>query len=259
MPVTTTTVLTENTLNNPQIQVYYSRNYTFLEQFLHHNTHYYGKICNFALCMKHRRLDKYVTLYTVCREGGKVIYSYVETLPQHRLQDKSLKEFYRQVEEHGYDVITPSDKDYEQVVKALNAVSKKDAMNDEMSSYNHYKPEEICTCGRWIFFEHMPYYDEKEQKDIVYRSTKKKSSEAQPAKSKEKMASVRVPAYQKESVKRFFDWLKETNASGDSILGAVRAAEYILEDKVAQDSALSEQYKKDLALLKELEEKLPRL
>ena len=50
--------------------------------------------------MKHRRLDKYVTLYTVCREGGKVIYSYVETLPQHRLQDRSLKEFYRQVEEH---------------------------------------------------------------------------------------------------------------------------------------------------------------
>lgn len=98
--------------------------------------------------MKHRRLDKYVTLYTVCREGGKVIYSYVETLPQHRLQDRSLKEFYRQVEEHGYDVITPSDKDYEQVVKALNVVSKKDAMNDEMSSYNHYKPEEICTCGR---------------------------------------------------------------------------------------------------------------
>ena len=28
---------------------------------------------------------------------------------------------------------------------------------------------------------------------------------------------------------------------------------------VTQDSALSEQYKKDLALLKELEEKLPRL
>ena len=232
---------------------------TFYELFPQFCSHITEKMCNFALSMKHRRLDKYVTLYTVCREGGKVIYSYVETLPQHRLQDRSLKEFYRQVEEHGYDVITPSDKDYEQVVKALNVVSKKDAMNDEMSSYNHYKPEEICTCGRWIFFEHMPYYDEKEQKDIVYRSTKKKSSEAQPAKSKEKMASVRVPAYQKESVKRFFDWLKEANASGDSILGAVRAAEYILEDKVAQDSALSEQYKKDLALLKELEEKLPRL
>ena len=206
-----------------------SRICTFYELFPQFYSHITEKMCNFASSMKHRRLDKYVTLYTVCREGGKVIYSYVETLPQHRLQDKSLKEFYRQVEEHGYDVITPSDKDYEQVVKALNAVSKKDAMNDEMSSYNHYKPEEICTCGRWIFFEHMPYY------------------------------SVRVPAYQKESVKRFFDWLKETNASGDSILGAVRAAEYILEDKVAQDSALSEQYKKDLALLKELEEKLPRL
>jgi len=106
--------------------------------------------------MKHRRLDKYVTLYTVCKEGGKVIYNYVETLPQHRLQDRSLKEFYRQIEEHGYDVMTPNDKDYEQVVKALNAISKKEAMKNEMNSCNHYKPEEICTCGRWIFFEHMP-------------------------------------------------------------------------------------------------------
>lgn len=106
---------------------------TFYELFPQFCSHITEKMCNFALSMKHRRLDKYVTLYTVCREGGKVIYSYVETLPQHRLQDRSLKEFYRQVEEHGYDVITPSDKDYEQVVKALNVVSKKDAMNDEMS------------------------------------------------------------------------------------------------------------------------------
>jgi hypothetical protein len=215
--------------------------------------------------MKHRRLDKFVTLYTVCKEGGKVIYSYVETLPQHRLQDRNLKEFFRQVEEHGYDVMTPSDKDYEQVVKALNAVSKKDAMNDEMSSYNHYKPEEICTCGRWIFFEHMPYYDEKEQKDIVYRSTKKKSSESQPPKIKEKMASVRVPAFQKESVKRFFDWLKEKNASDSSVLQALREAKYAMEskaEKYAESPTLQsmvEDMKKQIALLEELEDKLPRL
>ena len=57
----------KNTLNYPPFLVYYSWNYTFLEQFLRHSTHYYGKICNFALCMKHRRLDKYVTLYNVCK------------------------------------------------------------------------------------------------------------------------------------------------------------------------------------------------
>lgn len=61
---------------------------TFYELFPQFCSHITEKMCNFALSMKHRRLDKYVTLYTVCREGGKVIYSYVETLPQHRLQDK---------------------------------------------------------------------------------------------------------------------------------------------------------------------------
>ena len=85
--------------------------------------------------MKHRRLDKYVTLYNVCREGGRECFQYVETLPQNRLPIRALKDFYRQVEEHA------NDKEYERVVKALNAVSTKDAMKDDMSSYNHYKPE----------------------------------------------------------------------------------------------------------------------
>ena len=76
--------------------------------------------------MKHRRLDKYVTLYNVCREGGREYFQYVETLPQNRLPIRSLKDFYRQIEVHGYDVLSPSDKEYERVVKALNAVSKKD-------------------------------------------------------------------------------------------------------------------------------------
>ena len=238
---------------------------TFYELFPQFCSHITEKMCNFALSMKHRRLDKYVTLYTVCREGGKVIYSYVETLPQHRLQDRSLKEFYRQVEEHGYDVITPSDKDYEQVVKALNVVSKKDAMNDEMSSYNHYKPEEICTCGRWIFFEHMPFYDEKQLVEIVYRKTTKRSTEGQPEKIKEKMSSVRVPAFQKESVKQFFDWLKETKASGASVLQALREAKYAMESKAEKYAesptlqSMAEDMKKQIALLEELEDKLPRL
>ena len=53
MPVTTTTVLTENTLNLLQFPIYYSRIYAFLEQFLHHNTHYYGKICVMLADMLH--------------------------------------------------------------------------------------------------------------------------------------------------------------------------------------------------------------
>ena len=210
---------------------------TFYELFPQFCSHITEKMCNFALSMKHRRLDKYVTLYTVCREGGKVIYSYVETLPQ----------------------------DYEQVVKALNVVSKKDAMNDEMSSYNHYKPEEICTCGRWIFFEHMPFYDEKQLVEIVYRKTTKKSTEGQPEKIKEKMSSVRVPAFQKESVKHFFDWLKETKASGASVLQALREAKYAMESKAEKYAesptlqSMAEDMKKQIALLEELEDKLPRL
>jgi MoxR-like ATPase len=151
------------------------------------------------------------------------------------------------------------------VVKALNVVSKKDAMNDEMSSYNHYKPEEICTCGRWIFFEHMPFYDEKQLVEIVYRKTTKKSTEGQPEKIKEKMSSVRVPAFQKESVKHFFDWLKETKASGASVLQALREAKYAMESKAEKYAesptlqSMAEDMKKQIALLEELEDKLPRL
>ena len=93
--------------------------------------------------MKHRALDRYVTLYNVCKQGGKEMYYYVDTQPERRLQDKNLKEFFKQIEEHGYDVISPSDKDYEQIVKAYNVVSKRDAVKDDMSSYTHYKPEAI--------------------------------------------------------------------------------------------------------------------
>ena len=93
--------------------------------------------------MKHRVLERYVTLYNVCKQGGKEMYYYVDTQPERRLQDKNLKEFFRQIEEHGYDVISTSDKDYEQIVKAYNVVSKRDAVKDDMSSYTHYKPEAI--------------------------------------------------------------------------------------------------------------------
>jgi hypothetical protein len=189
----------------------------------------------------------------------------VETLPQNRLPIRALKDFYRQVEEHGYDVLAPSDKEYERVVKALNAVSKRDAMKDDMSSYSHYKPEEICTCGRWIFFEHMPYYDEKELKEIAYPKTAKRKAEEKPVKIKEKMASIRVPAFQKESVKQFLDWLKETNASDASIYSALRDAKYAMESKAEKYAesptlqSMADDLKKQIALLEELEDKLPRL
>lgn len=215
--------------------------------------------------MKHRRLDKYVTLYNVCREGGRECFQYVETLPQNRLPIRALKDFYRQVEEHGYDVLSPNDKEYERVVKALNAVSKKDAMKDDMSSYNHYKPEEVCTCGRWIFLEHLPYYDEKELKEIVYPKTARRKEEEKPGKIKEKMSSIRVPAFQKESVKQFLDWLKETNASDASIYSALRYAKYAMESKAEKYAesptlqSMADDLKKQIALLEELEDKLPRL
>ena len=43
--------------------------------------------------MKHRVLERYVTLYNVCKQGGKEMYYYVDTQPERRLQDKNLKEF----------------------------------------------------------------------------------------------------------------------------------------------------------------------
>ena len=215
--------------------------------------------------MKHRVLERYVTLYNVCKQGGKEMYYYVDTQPERRLQDKNLKEFFRQIEEHGYDVISPSDKDYEQIVKAYNVVSKRDAVKDDMSSYTHYKPEAICKCGRWLFMDRMAHYDEKLLVEIDYSRISSKNKPQQTEKVKEMMSSIRVPAFQKQSVKRFLDFLKDTQSSDASIPAALREAIYTLESKVEKhsDSSAMDSYiegiKKDIEILKKLEDLLPRL
>ena len=215
--------------------------------------------------MKHRVLERYVTLYNVCKQGGKEMYYYVDTQPERRLQDKNLKEFFRQIEEHGYDVISTSDKDYEQIVKAYNVVSKRDAVKDDMSSYTHYKPEAICKCGRWLFMDRMVYYDEKLLVEIDYSRISSKGKTQQTEKVKEMMSSIRVPAFQKQSVKRFLDFLKDTQSSDASIPAALREAIYTLESKVEKhsDSSAMDSYiegiKKDIEILKKLEDLLPRL
>ena len=215
--------------------------------------------------MKHRSLDRYVTLYNVCKQGGKEMYYYVDTQPERRLQDKNLKEFFKQIEEHGYDVISPSDKDYEQIVKAYNVVSKRDAVKDDMSSYTHYKPEAICKCGRWLFMDRMAYYDEKQLVEIDYSRISSKNKPQQTEKVKEMMSSIRVPAFQKQSVKRFLNFLKDTQSSDASIPAALREAIYTLESKVEKhsDSSAMDSYiegiKKDIEILKKLEDLLPRL
>ena len=181
--------------------------------------------------MKHRALDRYVTLYNVCKQGGKEMYYYVDTQPERRLQDKNLKEFFKQIEEHGYDVISPSDKDYEQIVKAYNVVSKR----------------------------------EKQLVEIDYSRISSKSKPQQTEKVKEMMSSIRVPAFQKQSVKRFLDFLKDTQSSDASIPAALREAIYTLESKVEKhsDSSAMDSYiegiKKDIEILKKLEDLLPRL
>ena len=152
--------------------------------------------------MKHRSLDRYVTLYNVCKQGGKEMYYYVDTQPERRLQDKNLKEFFKQIEEY-------------------NVVSKRDAVKDDMSSYTHYKPEAICKCGRWLFMDRMAYYDEKQLVEIDYSRISSKSKPQQTEKVKEMMSSIRVPAFQKQSVKRFLDFLKDTQSSDASIPAAL--------------------------------------
>ena len=79
------------------------------------------------------------------------------------------------------------------------------------------------------------------------------------------MSSIRVPAFQKQSVKRFLDFLKDTQSSDASIPAALREAIYTLESKVEKhsDSSAMDSYiegiKKDIEILKKLEDLLPRL
>lgn len=212
--------------------------------------------------MKHYKLHLFKTFYGVCRKGGKAVYHFVETQPENRMQDRSLKDFFRQIEEHGYDVLTPSDNDFKRIVSAYNATSKRAAKTDELSSYDHYKPESICTCGRWIFFDHNPYSSEKDSLEIVYKKPVKSKAERL---AKGKMATIRVTAFEKVSIKQFLDWLRETNKGDKSVLSALREAQYAMESKAEKYEespilqSMTEDLRKCIKLIEELEEKLPRI
>jgi RAB protein geranylgeranyltransferase component A len=113
--------------------------------------------------------------------------------------------------------------------------------------------------------DRMAYYDEKQLVEIDYSRISSKSKPQQTEKVKEMMSSIRVPAFQKQSVKRFLDFLKDTQSSDASIPAALREAIYTLESKVEKhsDSSAMDSYiegiKKDIEILKKLEDLLPRL
>lgn len=82
---------------------------------------------------------------------------------------------------------------------------------------------------------------------------------------KEKMSSISVTAFEKGRIKDFLDWLRDTNASDKSIFAALREAKIALESKAKRYEesptlqSMVPHLRQQIALLDELEEKLPRI
>lgn len=219
--------------------------------------------------MKHQPLSTYICLYKVCREGGGEVYHNVETQPLHRLQIRELTDFFLQLEEHGYDILSPSDAKYTQVVSAFNEVMKRSAIKDNLSSYDHFQPETISTCGRWIFLDHYPYSSEKEEVEMDDHPKRGGAREGAGRKSKhdtlmyKRTAVIRVPEMEKDRIQQLIKWLIEKEGSQGSVFEALRSAQYALESKAENLKErehladMAQDYQRQAELLRELESLLP--
>ena len=220
------------------------------------------------VCMKHQKLEVGQEFNYVCHEGGNQIYLYASVL--RRSMYKDLDVFFNQMDEHGYDVLTPKDGfDYEHALQTLNDVVRRQAIRDNMASYNRFTSsvEEVCRCGKWIFLKYLPFTDVQEEIALNERSRGGARDNAgrkgRYGRLKDgETAVIRVPASQKENIKNLIEWLIEKEARGQDVRSALFSGKYLLEDYAEQNKDYfpekAQQRLEKASLLSELYDLLPR-
>ena len=166
-----------------------------------------------AIVMKHQKFEVGKEFNYVCHEGGNQVYLYASV--SQRTMYKDLDVFFNQMDEHGYDVLTPKDGfAYEMALQTLNDAVKKQAIRDNMASYKRFTSamEEVCRCGKWVFLKYLPFVDAYEEMSLDEKSRggarKNAGRKGQYGKLKYgETAVIRVPATKKDDIKALIDWL----------------------------------------------------
>lgn len=213
--------------------------------------------------MRHKHLQKFVTLHNVAKIGGRTIYWSVDTSVKEYGDDR--RDFVSLIRTHGYDILSPSDFFFPEKVNQYNRILELKAKAGGCETYEKYAFSELCVCGPWLFTEFsFPPTQEATVKDNRggFRPGAGRKSKNACLWSTQ-TAPIRVPAWQKDSIKGFIDWLIEKESECESVhellLHAMHNSERIAEELSRE--GLHQQAQKEskkAVLFHELYEKLPR-
>lgn len=221
-----------------------------------------------VISMKHQKFEVGKEFNYVCHEGGNQVYLYASV--SQRTMYKDIDVFFNQMDEHGYDVLTPKDGfAYEMALQMLNDAVRKQAIRDNLASYKRFTSamEEVCRCGKWVFLKYLPFVDAYEEMSLDEKSRggarKNAGRKGQYGKLKYgETAVIRVPATKKDDIKALIDWLIEKESEGQDVRSALFSGKYLLEDYAEQNKDYfpekAQQRLEKAKLLSELYDLLPR-
>ena len=181
--------------------------------------------------MKHLQFVNYPQyLYYICHESRVGVY-YNASLNQ-RGQIKALNSFYKEMEQHGFDVLTPADEfAFKKALHDMNAAIRKDARKHQDASYEKLDiKNEICRCGKWLFLRNSPLLSERTSVNLTYRALPKKLDTPLT----QRTSPIRVPLDEKEKIKELINWLHDIQNKDIDIRKALWSAIWHLK-KTAED------------------------
>ena len=208
--------------------------------------------------MKHLQFVNYPQyLYFVCHESRVGIFPYASL--EQQSTSKLLGSFYREMELHGFDVLTSTDEvAFKKAMLDMNKAIRKDARANGDSSYEKLTIEdEICRCGKWLFLRNSPLLSERTTVPIVYR---KKNTWQKPSEhTKQKTVPIRIPADKKDKIKELIDWLLEIQNKNIDVRDALWSALWNLKttsENMKQNPEIADKMLKEVELLQQLWVKL---
>ena len=163
--------------------------------------------------MKHQEFNGYPTEFSyLCKEGGHDMFPRVYSVQREQIDD--FRRFYNDLENHGYDIYSPSDGfPYNKALSDLNEVIRREAINHKRESYDKIiKAEEVCRCGKWVFLRNHPYFSDKEE-DVPLKKGRGGRREGSGRKSNNQKlvlsntVNIRVPEIFKDFLKNMSDLL----------------------------------------------------
>lgn len=190
--------------------------------------------------MKHIEYHGYPeNFYHLCREGGKFVCLHPSL--SKRMKGDMLDDFFKEMEEHGYDVFKPADGiKFDRAVEILNECIKLDSVRWELKSYKKLiVDDEICTCGRWVFLKYSPILYEGEEIEIKQgrggrREGSGRKSSISALKYDNRTTTIRVPEIFKDTFKKMSALFIEQASNGVDVRSVLFNVTWQLKNKAKE-------------------------